>query len=77
MHLQESDDDDLSRGRPASDDSLNSQLTTLNFSACHRRRVNEREQHQNEIERVRPQRTIMLRPLSSDKRSQLSGSNVL
>src|SRR5207248_2197455 len=47
---------------PASDDSLNSQLTTFNFSACHRRRVNEREQHQDEIERVHCQRTIMLRP---------------
>jgi len=42
----------------------------------HRRRVHEREQHQDEIERVHRQRTIMLRPLRSDKRSQLSGRNV-
>ena len=38
---------------------------------------NEREQHQDEIERVHCQRTIMLGPLWSDKHSQLSGSNVL
>ena len=37
----------------------------------------EREEHQDEIERVHRQRTIMLRPLWSDKRSPLSGSNVL
>jgi hypothetical protein len=42
----------------------------------HRRRVDEREQHQDKIERVHRQRTIMLRPLWSDKRSQLNGSNV-
>ena len=36
----------------------------------HRRRVDEREQHQDEIERVHRQRTIMLRPLWSDKQSQ-------
>jgi len=32
----------------------------------------EREQHQDEIERVHRQRTIMLRRLSSDKGSELS-----
>ena len=36
----------------------------------HRRRVDEREQHQDEIERGHRQRTIMLRPLWSDKQSQ-------
>ena len=49
----------------------------LLVSHRHRRRVDEREEHKDEIERVHRQRTIMLRPLSSDKRSQLSGSNVL
>jgi len=34
----------------------------------------EREQHQDEIERVRRQRRIMLRPLCSDQRSHLSSS---
>src|SRR5712691_7475707 len=37
----------------------------------HRRRVDEREQHRDEIERVHRQRTIMLGPLCSDKRDQL------
>jgi nitric oxide reductase activation protein len=36
----------------------------------------EREQHQDEIERVHRQRAIMLRPTRSDKRSQLRGSNI-
>ena len=52
-------------------------LTSRLSHTVTRHRVNEREQNQNEIERVHRQRTIMLRPLSSDKRSQLSGSNVL
>jgi hypothetical protein len=38
----------------------------------HRRRVHEREQHQNEIERLHRQRTIMLRRLCSYKRVQLA-----
>jgi hypothetical protein len=42
----------------------------------HRRRVDEREQNQNEIERVHRQRTIMLRPRRSDERSQRSGRDV-
>jgi hypothetical protein len=41
----------------------------------HRRRVHEREQHQDQIERVHRQRTIMLTPLWSNKPSQLGGRN--
>ena len=52
-------------------------LTSCLSHMRHRRRVNEREQHQDEIERVHCQRTIMLRLLSSDKRGRLNGSNVL
>jgi len=42
-----------------------------------RRRVDEREQYQDEIERVHRQCTIMLRPLSSDKPVQLGGRDIL
>jgi hypothetical protein len=38
----------------------------------HRRRVDEREQHQDEIERVHRERTIMPKTLWPDKRSHLT-----